>query len=301
MPLLRKQISLARVIEYREKKPKRFDLIGCHQDALSRVTVSGRPDIIAKFEVPFAETIRPIFEKETSLALFPSKFNDSSIWRYIQDENEFTRIQEWILAQGTRKFLRSCLDLSVALDYNIADVENGQYTEIGALEHRAKSICDTEAVASLSSFCAEAIQDLPYYRDAGLIVAVPTMSDKKYDLPSQIASRVSVDLKKKNLTDCFVWDHAKQASLKDAKIDEKWAILEATGLRLNFTISNKTDVILLDDKYQSGTTMQFVAMKLQEAGARFVYAISLVKTLGDTDNASYKEGEDDHAHTTDLR
>jgi predicted amidophosphoribosyltransferase len=208
------------------------------------------------------------------------------MWRSVQDEAEFTRIREWILAQGTRKFLRNCLDLSVALDYNIANLENGQYTEIGDLEHRAKSICDTEAVAGLSSVCVEAIQNLPYYRDAELIVAVPPMSAKKYDLPSQVAAKISVDLKKKNLTDCFAWDHSKQKPLKGARIEEKWALLEPTGLRLNCPISNKSDVILIDDKYQSGTTMQFVAMKLQEAGARYIFGISLVKTLRDTDNAS---------------
>jgi predicted amidophosphoribosyltransferase len=208
------------------------------------------------------------------------------MWRSVHDEAEFTRIQEWISAQGSRKFLRNCLDLSIALDYNIANIENGQYTDIGALEHRAKSICDAEAVACLSSVCIETIQGLPYYRDAELIVAVPPMSGKPFDLPSQVAASVSARLTKKDLTYHFVLDHEKQTSLKDAPIEEKWGILEATGLRLNCPISNKSDVILVDDKYQSGTTMQFVAMKLQEAGARHIFGISLVKTLRDTDNAS---------------
>ncbi|MGO9317995.1 MAG: hypothetical protein ACLPXT_01410 [Terracidiphilus sp.] len=284
-PFSRRPITLARVLEYREKIPKRLDFIGCHQDSLTREAVSERPDIIGKFVVPFVETIRPLFEKETGLDLFQSKFKDG-MWRSVHDEAEFARIQEWILAQGTRKFLRNCLDLSIALDYNIANIENGQYTEIGALEHRAKPVCDAEAVASLSKFCADTIQNLHYYRDTEFIVAVPTMSAKQYDLPSQVAARVSVALSKKNLTDCFAWDHAKQKPLKGARIEEKWTLLEATGLRFNCSISNKSDVILIDDKYQSGTTMQFVAMKLQEAGARFIFGISLVKTLRDTDNAS---------------
>jgi predicted amidophosphoribosyltransferase len=62
--------------------------------------------------------------------------------------------------------------------------------------------------------------------------------------------------------------------------------LEKTGIRLNAKLPKDSDVILIDDKYQSGTTMQFVAMKLQEAGARYIFGISLVKTLRDTDNAS---------------
>jgi predicted amidophosphoribosyltransferase len=35
----------------------------------------------------------------------------------------------------------------------------------------------------------------------------------------------------------------------------------------------------MDDLYQSGTTMQFVAMKLKQAGARHVYGLALVKAL----------------------
>jgi len=93
-------------------------------------------------------------------------------------------------------------------------------------------------------------------------------------------------LGKENLTQHFGCARVKQSDLKEAHVEEKWALLEATGLSLKYPIPNRSDVILIDDKYQSGTTMQFVAMKLQEAGARYVFGISLVKTLRDTDSAS---------------
>jgi predicted amidophosphoribosyltransferase len=155
------------------------------------------------------------------------------------------------------------------------------------LEHRAKLSGDAPSITALSEACAEAIQSLPCYRDAPFVAAVPPMSAKPFDLPTEIAARVSILVAKQNLTSFFVLEHEKQASLKQAPLEEKWAILEATGLRLNRPISNKSDVILIDDKYQSGTTVQFVAMKLQEVGARYIFGISLVKTLRDTDNASY--------------
>jgi hypothetical protein len=147
-------ITLKRVIEYREKKPKRAEFIVCHRNALTRKEIADRPDIVGKFTVPFAETIRPLFKKETGLDLFPSKFNDGR-WRSVHDEAEYNRIQEWILAQGSRIFLRNCLDLSIALGYNIANVENGQYTEIGEMEHQAKATNDASAVSRLSAICSE--------------------------------------------------------------------------------------------------------------------------------------------------
>ncbi len=43
-------------------------------------------------------------------------------------------------------------------------------------------------------------------------------------------------------------------------------------------------ILLLDDLYQSGITMQYVAMKLQKAGAEKIFGLSIVKSLNDTDN-----------------
>ncbi len=283
-PFSRKTITLASVLDYRDKEPSRIDFSRQHANALRRQSVANYPNVVGKFAVPFEETIRPLFESATGIPLTLSK-EYGNFWRCIHSETEFAVIAEWIATQGSRIFLRNCLNLSIALDL-YKDPTSGIYTQLGDLERCAKSVFDAEAVTSLSSNCAEAIQNLTYYRDAELIVAVPPMSAKKYDLPSQVAARVSIALKKTNLTDCFAWDHAKQKPLKGARIEEKWTLLESAGLRINCPISNKSDVILIDDKYQSGTTMQYVAMKLQAAGARYIFGISLVKTLRDTDNAS---------------
>jgi predicted amidophosphoribosyltransferase len=43
-------------------------------------------------------------------------------------------------------------------------------------------------------------------------------------------------------------------------------------------------VILIDDKYQSGMTIQFVASRLYDAGTAKVYGLCAVKTLRDMDN-----------------
>lgn len=235
--------------------------------------------------MPFAESIRPLFERETGLDLFQSKYGDGW-WRSVRGEAEFGKIQEWIEAQGTRIFLRSCLDLSIALDYNIADVGIGQYTDIGELEHRAKTNNDSNAVDLLSSLCIETIRSSAFYAEAAFVSAVPAMSEKEFDVPSQISGRVAAALCRQDLTAEFKCKNPKELPLKDARMEEKWALLEKTGLFLGVKLPDKSKVILIDDKYQSGTTMQFVAMKLQEAGAKQIFGISLVKTLRDTDNAS---------------
>ena len=72
--------------------------------------------------------------------------------------------------------------------------------------------------------------------------------------------------------------------MKALPLAEKWAALEAAGLKGERQVVAGRRVILLDDKYQSGTTAQFAAAKLQEAGAQEVLGLACVKTWRDTDN-----------------
>lgn len=284
-PFQRTPITLSRVLEYREKEPRRIDFARTHANVLKRQTVPKRPDIIGNISFPFSETIKPLFETGTGISLFHSAQYDN-YWYSIQDEAEFGTIQEWIKAQGSRIFLRNALDLSIALDCNLVDNQTGTYTSIGALEHKAKTNHDMSAVQMLSDECAATISSIPFFKNAAFVCSVPDMSEKGFDLPSSIAAGVGAALERNDITRYFQWKNSKVMPLKEAQIHEKWSVLEQTGLCLNSELPKDSDVVLIDDKYQSGTTMQFVAMKLQEAGARHIFGISLVKTLRDTDNAS---------------
>lgn len=44
----------------------------------------------------------------------------------------------------------------------------------------------------------------------------------------------------------------------------------------------RKNVILLDDLYMSGLSMQYVAMKLKEAGADRIFGLSIVKSFSNT-------------------
>jgi len=50
-------------------------------------------------------------------------------------------------------------------------------------------------------------------------------------------------------------------------------------------ITDRPAVIVIDDKYQSGISIQFVASVLRAAGAGEIFGFCAVKTLRDTDNA----------------
>lgn len=246
----------------------------------------GKPPYVGTFNVPFFDTVGRIFEDDTGLELFQNRNFFGAYWRSIRDAAEFERIEGWVKRQGSRVFLRDCLDLSVALGMNIAQSEAGLegHTHLGALEARAKAAPDEEAIAELVTRLADTIRDLPGYREAKLIAAVPPRPGKPYDLPCVLAARVAAALSLTDVTARFRFAQPK-GTVKAARVEEKWAAWEQSGLAFAPELEGRPAVIVIDDKYQSGITLQFVASVLRAAGAGDLYGMCAVKTLRDTDNA----------------
>lgn len=230
------------------------------------------------------ESAKKIFEAQTGQSLnYNPKFD--KYWKYVTAE-EIAQIEEWERNQGSLIYLRDCLSLSLAIDSNLTDNTSGQYTAIGALEHKGKNNRDQNAINQLADTVSQVIQHLPYYKDADFICSVPPRPDKDFDLPSSVTSLVSRKLGKQDVTGGFAFNGQK-SSVKAVTFDEKWNVWEGAQVSFQnsptFNVKDKT-IILIDDKYQSGITIQYIAMKLQQAGAHEVYGLSFVKTLRDTDN-----------------
>jgi predicted amidophosphoribosyltransferase len=115
-----------------------------------------------------------------------------------------------------------------------------------------------------------------------VICAVPPSPDKEWDLPTEIVRLVSEKTDKPNIS-ALVQFGAPKKSIKVTSLAQKWATLEAAELSVNTNLTGSR-VILIDDKYQSGTTAQFVASRLYGADADEVNGLFCVKTWRDTDN-----------------
>jgi hypothetical protein len=204
---------------------------------------------------------------------------EPAIWVPIRTDDEFEKLEEWVKEQGDRIFLRDSLAISVALSVNKVSKES--YTTVGALECKAKNDEDQTAIEKLTELCADAIFELAHYKDTLHIAAVPPSAGKSFHLPTEICTRLATGWGLNNISSEF--SRVQKKPLRDLVLGSKWEEWESTGLRMNRELTNQ-DVILIDDLYQSGTTLQFVAMKLQEAGARNVFGLCLVKSWRDTDN-----------------
>lgn len=237
------------------------------------------------FSVNFQESIKAIYEAMMLPYGFELQYSNTlhNYWHYVKKE-DIEKIKEWERGQGSRMFIRDNLSISIALASYSTDPAEHHRTTIGELVYQAKYQGNADAIQGLAGRCVETIRSLPYYRKAQCICAVPPSSTKtRRDLPSEITALVAKELEIENITSNFKY-HGTKPELKGLKLEEKWPGLKAADLRYEGKKLNGKKVILVDDLYQSGTTMQFVGMKLHEAGAHHVYGLSMAKNLSDDDN-----------------
>ena len=225
-----------------------------------------------KITLPFKESIQPIIKKEigNDIDLFVSDYG--GVWRSITND-EYNKWHDFITRYKNIVFLRDSLDISLSLSMNI--IENESRTEIGELEYQSKYNSNNDAEEQLVSLCEEWINKLPYYKDADLICAVPSKTPD--NLPQRIADKLNIT--PINISNTISWT-SKTKDVKNAeKVEDKISILEESGFTIDNIEQLKDKVIILfDDLYMSGVTLQYIAMKLKDAGAQRVLGLTIVKS-----------------------
>ena len=237
-----------------------------------------------KCSAQFSETVGLLFKAGTGLSL---RLNEFGVFYPIKSEEKFKLIQKWVKEQETRVFLRTLLPCCVALDLLRTSPAASARTKIGELEYHAKRR-NEKAEAKLGETLARSINSMPIYSDARFIAAVPPLRDKSSGLASRLSGRVASALEIIDLTDNFS-RLGEAPAIKNMAETDKWDGLEKAELTLASGPKNLPkkgeSVILLDDKYQSGTTMHYVAMQMQAAGVDGpILGLVAVKTLSDSDN-----------------
>jgi len=106
---------------------------------------------------------------------------------------------------------------------------------------------------------------------------------KKYDLPTYIAMKMAGALAATDLTPSLI-SVKNRPELKNLTVAQKLQALDGTMQVDRAAVSGKT-LLLVDDLYQSGVTLNYCAMTLLEAGAVRVLGLTCEKTCRNDDNS----------------
>lgn len=201
-------------------------------------------------------------------------------YRIIRSEEEYDEIERWINENSDVVFIRSLLAVCVAA--NEHQSAPGLHTSVGELERRAKYQSDQNARCKLLDILETVFRRLFANLQIDAVCAVPASRVDQFCLPVWLATGLSERLGLEDLSQAVRWAGTK-SKMKEVEVDQKWAELEGVGLCIDGSVEGRR-ILIIDDLYQSGATVHFVASKLQLAGANEIHCIAVVKSLRDTDN-----------------
>lgn len=231
-------------------------------------------DGVDMFTVPFDDSIGKLLKDKTGVVL--KKSSKGKYYSKLSTE-ELEKVTSFIRENSDVVFLRDLLDVSVALSLNYED-DRKTHTTVGLLEKNAKYGNNEQDIENLAALVDEYLNNNPLYKNADCICAVPSTNVGEDNLPNKILGRLT-QFGGKNISGGLEWT-SKTESLKDAAGTNKLEILKQSGFGISEDIDVKgKNVVLVDDLYMSGTTLQYIAMKLKEAGAVKVFGLCIVKSL----------------------
>lgn len=257
-----------------DKTTKRFNMQYFQQNP---VNVVNKENEYAWFNVPFQESINTIFSRLFNCYPYLYQNRNGKYTHCFKKQEELEEFNAKIEPYKELVFLRDCLDLSVALsmyDYRQEGVQ--RKSEFGEVECAVKYQEQRgDYLQKLVEKTQYWLEELPYFKLADYVCRIPTQHPVMSLILGQLKGFAFEDISSN-----VRWGN-KNDEIKGKPVAEKLALLNSFDLQIDCDVKGKT-ILLLDDMYQSGLTMQFVAMKMKQAGADRVFGISLVKALSNS-------------------
>lgn len=283
-----KPITVANINEMLTWKPRRMKLEDEWRNALHEPTGTYQDWSLV---LPFCEILKNAFESMCSVRSIGLRVSQSGrCYTFFPDKTDLDTVREFLSKVGSYIVLRDCLALSFALDYDrIKGNPNNPQTVIGKLRSRAKpyqrdTSGDTyDAANEMVSHCMDFIREMTCYQDITCVVAVPPSDPQKpFNLPRYLASEIGKALKISDRSPGVQTVKARE-SLRGTDIKKKLSTIEGT-ISVDPTALRNQVVLLIDDLYQSGVSMNYTAMLLLKAGAKRIYGLACEKTCTNDDN-----------------
>jgi len=178
------------------------------------------------------------------------------------------------------------LDQCIALAYTFVEGNNKQRTDVNELIYTAKhdrTASDSrvaEATADLTTRLANVIRAHPTYRTVDVLTCVPCYEPGRFHLSDSLAGMVCDALGRPH--DQVVKKVSATRDSKDLALNEKRVELKS-AFEVLADVRDRS-ILIVDDIYQSGTTLWTIARLLKSHGARSVFGLACVKTWSDKSN-----------------
>lgn len=222
---------------------------------------------------------------------FEDQFGNYSWGTYIKGATEAdkTQLEAFGYLLQSAVLIDDDLDECYALSLHSQTSASGSFerTPIGQVVYMAKPYnrppnpSNREKADELAGLMANFIQQHPSYTRADCIVAVPPSNpNKPFDLPTHLAQTIGT-LTRLPVEPTAIRKIRATRPMKDCKtVQEKIGNLKDAFQADPSTVANKT-VILLDDIYQTGFSINEVGRTLRQAGAKLVFGLTATKTFQD--------------------
>jgi predicted amidophosphoribosyltransferase len=247
--------------------------------------------------LPFPETFENAFASMYTRPFYANRASGGRLQLWLNDtageDEPPADATTWVEAVGKYVALRDSLAISFAIDFTCVGGNPNDVKTIVATLRRAAKPYGTEtankehrkAAKKLAEKCLAALNELSCYDVADCVVAIPPSDpEKEYNLPQCLAALISEKLGLEDLSESVVTVE-KRESVKEAALSEKLLTLRGT-IGVTPEVFQGRRVLLIDDLYQSGTTMNYCAQLLLEAGAEAILGLACEKTCRNDDNQS---------------
>jgi hypothetical protein len=247
--------------------------------------------------LPFPNTYRNAFETMCGVQAWPHVAATGKLCLYLKGIDWETgpphEVYDWIATVGKYVAMKDMLALSFALDYEReAGDPNRPQTEIGALRAQAKPYGGQTATKRTSAAadqlvdrCLAFLKEMTCYQSAQCVVAMPPSDPtKEYNLPRNLAAQMAARLGLEDLSK-HVRTMKARGSIKAVPLAQKLDTLLGT-IEVDAGVFEGKHVLLIDDLYQSGISMNYCALLLLKAGAKKIFGLACEKTCRNDDNVS---------------
>lgn len=190
-------------------------------------------------------------------------------------------------------FDEDSLDFCICSDWNFNFDGKSGHTEIGEAEYKLKY---TEGISEkdgliIEQYLKKCLACIVDSFDDVLVTTIPAVAEKQNKPSWTLAQFVANELEVDFFATTLLNDKPQMKSLDVTAKVEIWREIYVTDGQIQMSIDpsdfyGKT-VIIVDDLYQSGTSMWCYAEYLKSLGASNVLGIALVKSLKDSDNKSH--------------